>query len=291
MTLGRVASHVAEIPQFAAVTLQTETLEMDPQHKPHLATSTAALLEKFDKDEAEARQLLATTSDEGMFKIWTLKIAGKAVFEMPRAGVLRSMVMNHMIHHRAQFGVYLRLLDVPVLDAYGPSAGDKTGFGAYKIGQAAAGLPFPSFPGLHHDVDAALEIGIVFDNDSRRFDVSHHVPVFPDRYLLLSVDVPVNGPLHHYLARSDVCVRPPVRPHRQLVVFQFEQPFHLAVDEQIFFAVDFSFDRYRLSDNRRSFRRRQGICRSLERLYRWRSCRCCLLFSIPHMFVSLSSTK
>ena len=73
-----------------------------------------------------------------------------------------------------------------------------------KIGQAAESLPFPSFPGLHHDVDTALEISIVFDNDSRRFDVSHHVPVFPDRDLLLRVDVPVNGPLHHYFSRRDI---------------------------------------------------------------------------------------
>jgi uncharacterized damage-inducible protein DinB len=130
MMLGRLASHIAEFPHWAIITLQTETLELDPQQRPYQATSTAAVLEKFDKDVAEARQLLATTSDEEMFKTWTLKVAGKTAFEMPRIGVLRSMVMNHMIHHRAQFGVYLRLLDVPVPGAYGPSADDKPGFGA-----------------------------------------------------------------------------------------------------------------------------------------------------------------
>ena len=130
MTLGRLAGHVAEIPQWAVVTLQAHTFDVEPQYKPYVATSTAAVLEKFDKDVAEARQLLAATSDEAMFKIWTLTSGGKAVFEMPRIGVLRNMVMNHMIHHRAQFGVYLRLLDIPVPGAYGPSADDKTGFGA-----------------------------------------------------------------------------------------------------------------------------------------------------------------
>lgn len=130
MTLDRLASHVAELPQWAVITLQTETLKMDPQHKPYLATSAAALLEKVDEDVAEARKLIAATSDDEMFKIWTLKIAGKSVFEMPRIGVLSRIVMNHMIHHRAPFGVYLRPLDVPVTGAYGPSADDKTGFGA-----------------------------------------------------------------------------------------------------------------------------------------------------------------
>ena len=130
MTLGRLASHIAEMPQWAVVTLQTETLELDPKQKGYLAASAAALLEKFDTDVPEARQLLATISDEDMFKLWTLKVDGKSAFEMPRIGVLRSMVMNHMIHHRAQCGVYLRLLDVPVPGAYGPSADEKASFGA-----------------------------------------------------------------------------------------------------------------------------------------------------------------
>ena len=130
MTLGRLASHVAELPQWAAVTIQADTFEMDPQYKPYEAISTAALLEKFDIDVAESRRLLASTSDEAMCKIWTFKSDGKAMFEMPRIGVLRSMVMNHMIHHRAQFGVYLRLLDLPVPGAYGPSADDKPGIGS-----------------------------------------------------------------------------------------------------------------------------------------------------------------
>ncbi len=130
MTLGRLASHIAEMPNWASVTLQADTFEMDPQQKGYQAESTAALIEKFDTDRVQARQLLAAISDAEMFKTWTLKVAGKSVFEMPRIGVLRSMVMNHMIHHRAQFGVYLRMLDVPVPGAYGPSADEQPGFGA-----------------------------------------------------------------------------------------------------------------------------------------------------------------
>ena len=128
MTLGRLASHIAEFPQWAITTLQTETLELDPQQKGYQAASRAELLEKFDKEVVQARQAIASISDEDMFKIWTLKIAGKSVFEMPRAGCLRSMVMNHMIHHRGQLGVFLRLLEIPVPGAYGPSADDKTAF-------------------------------------------------------------------------------------------------------------------------------------------------------------------
>ncbi len=130
MTLGRLASHIAEMPHWAVITIQADTFDMDPQQKGYLADSTAALLEKFDKDAAEARQLLGATSDEAMFKNWTLESGGKALFEMPRIGVLRTMVINHMIHHRAQFGVYLRLLDIPIPGAYGPSADEKPGFGS-----------------------------------------------------------------------------------------------------------------------------------------------------------------
>ena len=130
MTLGRLASHIAEMPQWAVATIQADTFDMDPQQKGYLAESTAALLEKFDKDVVEARQKLAAATDEEMFKTWTLKVGGNPVFEMPRIGVLRTMVLNHLIHHRAQFGVYLRLLDVPVPGAYGPSADEKPGFGS-----------------------------------------------------------------------------------------------------------------------------------------------------------------
>jgi uncharacterized damage-inducible protein DinB len=76
----------------------------------------------FDKNVPEARAAIAAASDQAMMTPWTLLNGGKTVFTLPRIGVLRAMIMNHIIHHRAQLGVYLRLNDVPVPSIYGPSA-------------------------------------------------------------------------------------------------------------------------------------------------------------------------
>jgi uncharacterized damage-inducible protein DinB len=85
-------------------------------------TSQKQLLEVFDKKVAEARAAIAGASDETLMKNWTLLSGGQTIFTMPRLTVLRSFVMNHIVHHRAQLGVYLRLNDVPVPSVYGPSA-------------------------------------------------------------------------------------------------------------------------------------------------------------------------
>jgi len=125
MTLGRLASHVAEMPSWAAYTLDNETLDLPADTKPRVAGSRAELLEMFDKSVPEAREKIAAASDEEWRKIWTLKIGDKAVLSMPRSTVMRSMVMNHLVHHRAQLGVFLRLNDIMFPGMYGPSADEK----------------------------------------------------------------------------------------------------------------------------------------------------------------------
>ncbi len=122
MTLGRLATHVAEMPTWAGMTIDREVLELEPGFKPRIATSRAELLEWFDRAVAEARPKIAATPDEEWAKIWSLKFGGKAVFSAPRSVVMRSTVMNHLIHHRAQLGVYLRLNEVEIPGMYGPSA-------------------------------------------------------------------------------------------------------------------------------------------------------------------------
>ena len=82
-------------------------------------------MEIFDKEAAEARAALATVSDEDMMKGWTLLAGGQKIFTMPRIACIRGMVMNHLIHHRAQLTVYYRLLDVPVPGLYGPSGDEQ----------------------------------------------------------------------------------------------------------------------------------------------------------------------
>jgi uncharacterized damage-inducible protein DinB len=85
-------------------------------------TDTASVLETFDAMIAEARKAIESASPESLGKPWSLKNAGNEIFTLPKAAVLRTMFLNHMIHHRGQLSVYLRLLDVPVPRIYGPSA-------------------------------------------------------------------------------------------------------------------------------------------------------------------------
>jgi uncharacterized damage-inducible protein DinB len=84
--------------------------------------STQDLLSTFDKNVTEARKAISGASDEHLHKTWTLTFSGKPIFSMPRAAVLRGSFMNHLIHHRAQLGVYLRLNEVEIPGMYGPSA-------------------------------------------------------------------------------------------------------------------------------------------------------------------------
>jgi uncharacterized damage-inducible protein DinB len=86
-----------------------------------MMTSRKQLLDIFDKNVAEARAALSKASDEELMKTWTLMNGGKTFFAMPRITVLRSMILNHLIHHRGQLSVYLRMNQVPIPSIYGPS--------------------------------------------------------------------------------------------------------------------------------------------------------------------------
>lgn len=125
MALGRLATHVAEIPSWTGYTLDVEVLDLPSDFKPTLAASREELLQIFDKGAAEARLKIAVASDEDWGKIWTLKFGGQTILSMPRSAVMRSTIMNHLIHHRAQLGVYLRLNEVAIPGMYGPSADDQ----------------------------------------------------------------------------------------------------------------------------------------------------------------------
>jgi uncharacterized damage-inducible protein DinB len=125
MTMARLAAHVAEMPEWAIMTLTRDEMDFDPTaFTPRVMTSSREMLSKFDADVKTMRDALAATADDAMMRTWTLKVGGKTMMAMPRVAVMRNMVINHMIHHRAQLGVYLRMNNVPVPGAYGPSADD-----------------------------------------------------------------------------------------------------------------------------------------------------------------------
>ena len=90
------------------------------------------VLAEFDKAAKQAREALSTVTDEHLSEKWTFSMDGKEVFAMPRGAVLRSTVMNHLIHHRAQLGVYLRMLDRAIPGMYGPSADEMPMMAAKK---------------------------------------------------------------------------------------------------------------------------------------------------------------
>lgn len=126
MSFGALATHVSQLPGWAVATLKQTELDMSPPggepYKTPEFESAEATLAAFDKGVKEARQAISETEDADFMVPWTLKNAGQEIFTMPRVAVLRSFVMNHLIHHRGQLSVYLRLNEIPVPSIYGPSA-------------------------------------------------------------------------------------------------------------------------------------------------------------------------
>ncbi len=125
MSLGRLATHLAEIPQWGERILAQDELDLTGTYQPRVEPSRAAMLAVFDQAVAQARKTLAAKSDAELMAPWTLKREGKPMFSMPKVAVIRAMLLNHMIHHRGQLSVYLRLKDVPLPAIYGPSADER----------------------------------------------------------------------------------------------------------------------------------------------------------------------
>ena len=130
MTLGRLASHVAELPHWGVATASAGSFDVAPPggqvYKAVSHETRQELLAAFDKNVTEARAQLASLDDAAMMSSWSLLRGGEAMFTMPKVSVFRSFMFNHLYHHRGQLSVYLRMLDVPVPGMYGPSA-DETG--------------------------------------------------------------------------------------------------------------------------------------------------------------------
>lgn len=130
MTLGRLAGHIVEIPGWVAVTLQNDEFDVapvdGPKHEALELDAAAALLEHFDRNVAGARAALAVAAEADLGRPWSLKSGGQIAFTLPKGAVLRNFVLNHLVHHRAQLALYLRLHDIPVPSIYGPSA-DESG--------------------------------------------------------------------------------------------------------------------------------------------------------------------
>ena len=128
MTIAELAAHIANIPSWVPITLSRDRFDMGSVDRESLHAThenVAALLAEFDRHVAAARTHIAEASDAQLMQSWSLTSGEQVVLTMPKAGVLRSFVFNHTVHHRGQMSVYLRLRDVPVPSIYGPSADEQ----------------------------------------------------------------------------------------------------------------------------------------------------------------------
>lgn len=126
MSLGQLAQHVATIPMWGSMTLNQTEFDLASDQRPPAMTKRSEMLAAFDRLVSEARASLAGKGDGELMAPWALKRAGQTIFSMPRASVWRMFVMSHLIHHRAQLGVYCRMHGVPLPAMYGPSADEGT---------------------------------------------------------------------------------------------------------------------------------------------------------------------
>ena len=123
MSLGRLAAHVAELAGWPVYSINSDGLDFATMdYKPFVPKTTAELVKLFDDNVQQSLDALQTVTDDQMMKMWKLSNGGRVIFEQPKVVVLRGMCFNHVVHHRAQLSVYLRLLNVPVPGMYGPSA-------------------------------------------------------------------------------------------------------------------------------------------------------------------------
>jgi uncharacterized damage-inducible protein DinB len=128
MPLGKLAMHCASLPLFGYYLLEDDGMDLAAPKRPHVPlvfTTTQAALNQIDEGAAKCRASLAAASDENLSKLWKFSYGEQLISNNPRSLVFRQMFFNHLVHHTAQLGVYLRLNDIPVPALYGPSADEQ----------------------------------------------------------------------------------------------------------------------------------------------------------------------
>ena len=129
MSLGQLAMHVATIPGGICTIAQVDEFEVNPANfNPTVPKNSEEILAALDASVRTAQEYLCGVTESSAMGTWRAKVNGKEVMAMPRAAMLRSIMLNHWYHHRGQLSVYLRMLEIPVPMIYGPSA-DENPFG------------------------------------------------------------------------------------------------------------------------------------------------------------------
>lgn len=123
MSLGRLAAHIAELAGFGAAVVRLPEMDVSARdYQPLVLPSSREVLALFDANAAKTRAAVAAAPEQAWPQVWTLREGEKIYFQLPRDAAVRTLVIKHTVHHRAQLGVYLRLNEVPVPRIYGPSA-------------------------------------------------------------------------------------------------------------------------------------------------------------------------
>ena len=123
MTMGRLATHIVEIPGWVSTVLDADGFDMGARnYTPQTAGSVSEILAIFDKNVPMVEAVIRRQTLDRLSATWRITKQGQVLLEMPRMGVIRTLLLNHLIHHRGQLSVYLRLKDVPLPSIYGPTA-------------------------------------------------------------------------------------------------------------------------------------------------------------------------
>ena len=125
MPLGKLALHVATLPGFAVNILSSDSIDMAGFKGREPLGSIAEILAAFDETAEKARKAIEAADEADFSKTWTMKRGDTVFLSMSKAEAMQVLFLNHLVHHRAQLGVYLRLLDIPVPGMYGPSADER----------------------------------------------------------------------------------------------------------------------------------------------------------------------
>ncbi|MBP3944423.1 DinB family protein [Sphingobacteriaceae bacterium WQ 2009] len=125
MTLGNLAGHIVELHNWVSIAISTNDFNIATDYKPLKPTSVAELQEVLEAGFIKNQSLIKSLPEEQWLSQWTVRVDNYIIGEMPKLGAIRFVVYNHLIHHRGQLSVYLRLLDIPVPGLYGPSADEQ----------------------------------------------------------------------------------------------------------------------------------------------------------------------
>lgn len=125
MSLGQLANHIVELHNWVSIVFNKDTFDFKADYIPATSSTKEELIQILEDGFEENRKIIVSLSDENYFSNWTLKSGDHIIAEMPKSGAIRFIVTNHLIHHRGQLSVYLRMLNVAVPGVYGPSADEQ----------------------------------------------------------------------------------------------------------------------------------------------------------------------